>query len=232
MGNKTQIGIAIGLMCVLLTSAIVIQLNTIKEATKIVGTSYAESELKEEVLIWKEEYERTYKSLENKEKELEAVREESTKENGRLKELQNELDEINKRLGLTEVTGSGMILTVKDNDAINTKEPSVDPSEIIVHAEDLIELINEFKNAGAEAISINGQRIVATTSINCVGTVITINEVKVNSPFEIKVIGYLPSLRTIKRPRRIFIYDGRRGNNRKRVRKAKQLNHTKIRRNI
>ena len=209
MVNKTQIGIAIGLMCILLTSAIVIQLNTIKEATKIVGTSYAESELKEEVLIWKESYERIYRDLENKERELETVRQESTKENSRLKELQNELEEINKRLGLTEVTGSGMILTVKDNDTINTKEPSVDPSEIIVHAEDLIELVNEFKNAGAEAISINGQRIVGATSISCSGTVITINDAKLNSPFEIRVIGYLPSLRTIKRPRRIFIQDGR-----------------------
>ena len=205
MINKTQIGIAIGLMCVLLTSAIVIQLNTIKEATKIVGTSYAQNELKEEVLIWKESYERIYRELENKEEELEAVRQESTKENGRLKELQNELEEINKRLGLTEITGSGMILTVKDNDVINTKEPSVDPSEIIVHAEDLIELVNEFKNAGAEAISINGQRIVGATSISCSGTVITINDAKLNSPFEIRVIGYLPSLRTIKRPRRISI---------------------------
>lgn len=209
MVNKTQIGIAIGLMCILLTSAIVIQLNTIKEATKIVGTSYAESELKEEVLIWKESYERIYRDLENKERELETVRQESTKENSRLKELQNELEEINKRLGLTEVTGSGMILTVKDNDTINTKEPSVDPSEIIVHAEDLIELVNEFKNAGGEAISINGQRIVGATSISCSGTVITINDAKLNSPFEIRVIGYLPSLRTIKRPRRIFIQDGR-----------------------
>ena len=47
---KIQIGIALGLMCLLLTGAIVVQLNTIKEATRIVGTQYAEAGLKEEVI--------------------------------------------------------------------------------------------------------------------------------------------------------------------------------------
>ena len=70
MKNKVQIGIALGIMCVLLVSAIIVQLNTIEEATKIVGTSFAEQGLKEEVLRWKEIYERSYKDLENKEKEL------------------------------------------------------------------------------------------------------------------------------------------------------------------
>ena len=43
MKNKTQVGVALGLMCILLTSAIIIQLNTIKEAPKIVGSSYAKN---------------------------------------------------------------------------------------------------------------------------------------------------------------------------------------------
>ena len=69
MKNKMQIAIALGLMCVLLVTAIMMQLNTIEEAKKIVGTSYAEQGLKDEVLRWKESYEREYRELENKENE-------------------------------------------------------------------------------------------------------------------------------------------------------------------
>lgn len=200
MKNNIKIGIAIGLMCVLLTSAIVIQVHTIEEAKKIVGSSMAQSELRDEVLRWKENYERIYKELENKENELENSRQESTKENGRLKQLQSELNEANKYLGLTEVTGSGIVLTLKDNDKLYSKDQGVDLNEALVHDGDLRQIINEFKNAGAEAISVNGQRIVGTTAINCEGAIVTINGVKVNSPFEIKAIGNIYSLRGIKRP--------------------------------
>lgn len=204
-----QIGIAIGFMCAILTSTIIIQVNTIEEAKKIVGSSMAQSQLRDEVLVWKEDYERIYKELENKEKELESSRQESTKENGRLRELQNELNEANKLLGLTEITGSGIILTLKDNEALYAKDLGIDLNEALVHDGDLRQIINELKNAGAEAISVNGQRIVGTTAINCEGAIVTINGVKVNSPFEIKAIGNIYSLRGIKRPRRLFINNGR-----------------------
>ena len=193
-----QIGIALCLMCVLLTCSIAIQLNTIGEATKIVGTPYAQEELKEEVLRWKDSYERAYKELENKEKELEKARQESTQENSRSSELQKELDELNKLLGLTEVKGSGLILTLRDNDA-STKELGINLNQALVHDEDLRQIINELKNSGAEAISINDQRIVSTTAITCSGSVVTVNGVKLNSPFEIKAIGYYATLNAITR---------------------------------
>lgn len=199
MKNKVQISIALGLMCILLTSGIVVQLNTIKEAKKIVGTSYAQQGLKEEVLRWKEDSERKYQELEQKEKELELTRQQTTHENGRALELQQELDEANRLLGLTEVTGTGIILTIKDNDLVSAKDV-LDAARILIHDNDLIEMVNELKNSGAEAISINGQRIVSTTAINCSGAVITVNDVKLNSPFEIRAIGKIASLNGIARP--------------------------------
>ena len=131
MKNKTQVGIGIGLMCVLLTTGIVVQLNTINEATKIADflldkdkviiktvdkenkeeityskddPIFEQEELREEVLESKAEYERLYKELENKEKELEKARQESTKESSKAAELQAELDSKNKLLGLTEIS--------------------------------------------------------------------------------------------------------------------------------
>ena len=51
-------------------------------------------------------------------------------------------------------------------------------------------MINELKNAGAEAISINGQRIVSNTAITCDGNVIRINNQKIGAPYVIQAIGY------------------------------------------
>ena len=56
------------------------------------------------------------------------------------------------------------------------------------------------KNAGAEAISINGQRLVNTTAISCDGNVIVVNGEKISSPIEIKAIGLPELLSTLDRP--------------------------------
>lgn len=191
MNNKMKIAVAIGIMCMLLTSAILIQLTTIKEATKVVGTTYAAQQLKDEVLRWKDSYEKLYDELEIARVELEQTRQEVTTEDGRGKELEAELSNANKFLGLTEVTGTGVIITLSDNNDSTTKDSELElnPSNLIVHDGDLRGIINELNNAGAEAISINGQRIVSTTAITCSGVVITINGVKINSPFEIRAIG-------------------------------------------
>lgn len=201
MKNKIQIGIALGIMCVILVSAIMIQLNTIEEAKKIVGTSYAQQGLKDEVLRWKESYEREYKELENKEKELEKVREEATKENTRLTELKEEVAKANKLLGLTELTGAGIVVTLRDDETTTSKELGVDKAIALIHDEDIRLLLNELKNSGAEAISINGQRIMPTTSIVCSGAIITVNGVKMNAPFEIRAIGDYYLLNAISRRR-------------------------------
>ena len=62
-------------------------------------------------------------------------------------------------------------------------------SDYLIHDRDLIMLVNELKNAGTEAISINDERIINTSSITCDGNVILVNGNKISSPFTIKVIG-------------------------------------------
>lgn len=202
MNKKYQIAITIGIMCVLLAGAIVVQLNTIKEATKIVGTSYAMAGLKDEVLKWKEKSETQYKTLETAETELEKTRQEVTKENTRGTELEEELSKANKLLGLTELTGRGVIVTLADNNEVKATELESDDNinYYLIHDVDIWSIVNELYNAGAEAISINGQRIVGTTAITCSGAVITINGVKLSSPFKINAIGNPETLYGVARP--------------------------------
>lgn len=189
MKNK-NVAITIGIMCFLLTLGIVIQLNTIKEATKTVGAGNTKNELRDEVLRWKERYDSTLENLLKEEEQLEIKRAEATKNDTNSSKLEEELKTANKLLGLTDVTGPGIIITIADNQTVNSQTLGIiDTNYLIVHSTDVLRIINELKNAGVEAISINDERIVLTTSITCDGNVILTNGQKLGSPFVIKAIG-------------------------------------------
>lgn len=182
--KKKQIAITLGIMCFILTFGIMLQLNTIKEAVATVGQGVKENSLRDEVLKWKEKYDRIYDELQNSEKQLEKERQVSISNDSTSVEKQERLKELNTYLGLTDVVGEGVIITVQDNTS-----SILGTANDLVHDSDLRKLINEIKNTNAEAISINGQRIVSSTAINCVGSLIQVNNESIGSPFVIKVIG-------------------------------------------
>lgn len=196
--NKKQIAITLGTMCILLTSGIVIQVNTTNKNTISNNVRTANSDLRDEVLRWKEKYEREYADFQESENQLEQLRQDATKNNNSYTEIEQELKSMNALLGLTELTGEGIVITVADNDNASIKDENL--SRELVHNTDIIEIINELKNVEAEAISINGQRVMSTTDINCVGAVITVNGEKLNSPFVISAIGNIEMLNGITRP--------------------------------
>ena len=59
----------------------------------------------------------------------------------------------------------------------------------IIHDDDLLRVINELRAAGAEAIAINGERIVAMSEIRCAGPTLSVNNNRSAPPYEIKAIG-------------------------------------------
>ena len=197
MKNKNAY-IAIAVVCVVLTAAITVQIRTMREESSAVSVATANSELKDSLLEWKERAENAERDLEESTKELETIRNESTTDDNSATEKQEELKKYNQLIGLTDVTGEGIVLTVSDSSADSTL---LDMSSLIVHDSDLRNLINELANAGAEAISINDERIVNSSCVTCAGNVIQINGKRVGSPFEIKAIGnaqYLESAMNIK----------------------------------
>ncbi len=107
----------------------------------------------------------------------------------RLKLLSKETEKAQTFAGLTDVKGPGVIVTLNDS-----KKPSVDmppgfaPPNII-HDTDIAAVVNELKASGAEAICVNGQRIVAVSPIRCVGPTIMVNFAPQSPPFVIKAIG-------------------------------------------
>ncbi len=105
--------------------------------------------------------------------------------------IKNVLEKENKKLkkisGFIDLEGPGIILKLSDSDRkLNEWE---DPNNLIVHDIDVLNIINDLKVAGAEALSINGQRVMSTSEIQCAGATITINNHTYGQPFIIKAIG-------------------------------------------
>lgn len=189
--NKKKISIILGIVCLFLTVAIVIQIRTISSTISVSDPTFADDELRDEVLRWKEKYTESYKQLEKAEVELEKQRAKATENDATSVDKDNELKIGKAVLGTSEVSGKGIVITLNDNQtvSIETLGNSEDASTYIVHAEDLLNVVNELRNAGAEAISVNDQRIVSTSSFVCVGNMIRVNGEKVGTPFTIKAIG-------------------------------------------
>ena len=196
--NKTKISIVLGLMCVALTFGICLQIRTVENSNVKVAQTYEENNLRAEVLKYKEKYDNIYQNITQEEKKLEEERKKATQNNSVLEEQEAQINNANKLIGLAEVKGPGVIVTLQDSKKSSDKVLNL--NDIIVHDGDVLSVINELKNAGAEAISINDQRIVSTTAISCDGNVISINKEKVGSPFVIKAIGLPESLAALDRP--------------------------------
>ena len=190
--------ITLGVVCFVLTIAIFIQVRTINNSNSTVAQTMEENGLRDQVLRMKEKYDNVYSELQSATKRLEAIRENATKDDSEAKEKQEELSINNMLLCQTDVTGEGVIITLKDGTKNNSNplNSSLMTGNIIVHNTDLLLIVNDLKNAGAEAISINGERIVQTSSITCEGIIIKINNKKIGSPYVIKAIGSSATLET------------------------------------
>ena len=86
-----------------------------------------------------------------------------------------------------EMHGKGIKLVLDDSKIAS--KPGENPNLYIIHDDDLLRVINELRAAGAEAIAINGERIVAMSEIRCAGPTLSVNNNRSAPPYEIKAIG-------------------------------------------
>ncbi len=101
--------------------------------------------------------------------------------------VDSEYAESKKIAGCTSVTGPGISVLLDDGDRI--LEEGEDANDIIVHDLDIMIIIDDLVKAGAEAISVNGERYVSMTEISCSGHTVKINGKTHARPFRIEAIG-------------------------------------------
>jgi uncharacterized protein YlxW (UPF0749 family) len=103
-------------------------------------------------------------------------------------DLHARIGELEKIINYTDVEGPGIIVIIDDSE--RELYYGENANRVLVHNTDVGIVVDELRAAGAEAVSINGERIVYnSTTIDCVGPTVKINGEQMSAPFIIKAIG-------------------------------------------
>ncbi len=111
---------------------------------------------------------------------------------GAVARLQAEAAPLREPGGLTAVHGPGLIVVLDDADAsaaATDTAAGVDANQLVVHQSDLQAVVNALWAGGAEAMTIAGQRVIATSAVRCVGNTLLLNGEVFSPPFRVAAIG-------------------------------------------
>ncbi len=95
--------------------------------------------------------------------------------------------EVSTSAGLSAMTGTGFTVTL--NDSTLEEAPSGNVNDLVIHSYDVQAVVNAMWAAGAEAVSINDQRVVGTSAILCVGNTLLLNGTVHAPPYKVTAIG-------------------------------------------
>ena len=184
VGKEWQL--SLGFVCVILGFLSAVQFRTQQR----LPSSLPDSRVEELTTVLKE----AEKKRDSLKKEVKVLRsnlskyEQAASEGESLIAVMNtELKKMRLIAGLTKVKGEGLIIYLEDS---KLKANLAEDTELfLIHEEDLLKVVNELFAAGAEVVSINGQRMIANTEIRCAGPTILVNGTRIASPYEISAIG-------------------------------------------
>lgn len=150
-------------------------------------TTSAQQALAAQALSLEEEQELLRTQLAAVEADLAEIQRESEGSQSALAAVNAELAQARLAGGLTTVTGPGVVIEIADSRRV--LPVGENPAGYLVLADDLRDLVVALWHAGAEAITINGERVVATTSIYGVGSSVLVNTAFLSPPFRLEAIG-------------------------------------------
>ena len=186
IATYTAIGIPLFLLAFLLTA----QFKSMSSSEEILQGK-RESQLADDLVTLQRQYDELKEKYDENAAVVQEYQNNASTNDVLIASMKKELETANALAGMTDIQGEGIIVTLTDGVS----------SDSLVHDSDILTVVNELKAAGAEAISVNDQRIISTSAIRCVGPAIQVNYQKIAAPFEIKAIGnaqYLESALTIK----------------------------------
>ncbi|HEY4410396.1 MAG TPA: DUF881 domain-containing protein [Acidimicrobiia bacterium] len=97
------------------------------------------------------------------------------------------LTTLREGMGLVGAEGPGLVVTLDDSS--ERQSPSGNLNDLVIHSQDVQAVSNGLWAAGAEALAVNGQRVVPTSAILCVGNTLLINGTVHSPPFRFTAIG-------------------------------------------
>lgn len=180
------------IVCIVTGFIIGYSYNLTKDEEKV-NNSYLDQEesYREDLIEQQERNKELTEELNNLQVRIREFEKSFAENKGEYEHLLDEAEKLRLMIGEIPAQGEGVRVTLKDGEY----DPnSTNPNEYIVHESHVLSVINELKISGAEAISINGQRLKSNSYIRCNGPVITIDGKQFPAPFVIEAIGNSQSL--------------------------------------
>ena len=123
--------------------------------------------------------------------EISLREQEAAEESGVDRSFTQEFDRVRLAAGLVALAGPGIEVTLADGKDV---PQGADPNDYLIHDTDISAVVNALMVGGAEAVSVNGERVVAITPIRCAGTTILVNATRLGNPYVISAIGEADAL--------------------------------------
>ena len=188
--EKVVMAVTIGIACFALMLVMFMQFKVVKQTDITAIEDMRESDLRVELSEWNQKYEELNERYEEVMAKISEYQTEKESDEKTAQLLESELEQLNEILGKTDVEGEGIMIVLEDKGGTQLSE---DVTVKSIGIEDLLLIVNDLFAAGAEAISINDQRIVAMSDIFNIGSgdeaFIKVNGERIISPYIIKAIG-------------------------------------------
>lgn len=180
-GKITMI-ITAGIACFVLVLVMTMQFKIVNEADVTSIENMRKSELSTELANWKTRYDEVNQQYEETLNMIEEYKNNSESNEQTSNLMDSELEQINMSLGKTDVEGEGIIININETNSEEVEK---------ITSDDLLLIVNALKLAGAEAISINDERIINMSDIVYIDAagVIRVNGERILAPYSIKAIG-------------------------------------------
>lgn len=174
---KIARNVAIMFVCIILGIMLSLQYKSVNYNQSIASFENKRlDELKDELITLQNQKNSLQERLQELEKENQTYAKVKAGDSEAAKQIQNNLMKARIFAGLETVKGKGIIINLDNNGLVMVKDY------------DILNLVNELRASGAQAISVNDERIVAMTEIREAGQYIVINGKQMNAPFVIKAI--------------------------------------------
>lgn len=182
--GKVTMAVAISIACFALVLVMFMQFKIVNQTDITAIENMRETELRTELANWKAKYEETETKYQETTAKIEEYKQTKQSNEETEKIVDTELEQVNLTLGKTDVEGEGIEVFLRES-------KNEELGEII--ADNLLLIVNSLKQAGAEAISINDERIINMSDIVTIegssNRFIKVNGQRILAPYVIKAIG-------------------------------------------
>ena len=103
-------------------------------------------------------------------------------------DLASKLSREEHRVGLTAVSGPAVTVTLDDAPS-SVAANGIEPDLLVVHQQDIQAVVNALWSGGAEAMTIQKQRVISTTAVKCVGNTVVLHGIPYAPPYQISALG-------------------------------------------